>query len=142
MIGSEQIGSAVEAQRAVCEQSVEERRLTHEEVMSRLPPEAATALGPNGVWWAGQSGATLTAIFEGFEFMNEVHVHGFANRLQRTILTVDVRTHQLVLSKYAPGYAPQRQISMREAVELRTSSEQPIWVLLEPNHFSALLPSA
>ena len=141
MIGSEQIRSAVEAQRAVCEQSVEERRLTHEEVMSRLPPEAATALGPNGGWWAGQSRATLTAIFEGSEFMNEAHVHGFANRLQRTIVTVDVRTHQLVLSKYAPGYAPQRQISMREAVELRTSSEQPIWVLLEPNHFSALLPS-
>ena len=105
MIGSEQIRSAVEAQRAVCEQSVEERRLTHEEVMSRLPPEAATALGPNGGWWAGQSRATLTAIFEGSEFMNEAHVHGFANRLQRTIVTVDVRTSQLVLSKYAPGYA-------------------------------------
>ena len=45
-----------------------------------------------------------------------------------------------MLSKYAPGYAAQLQLSMREAVELRTSSEQPIWVLLEPAHFSALLP--
>ena len=72
--------------------------------------------------------------------MNEVHVHGFANRIQRTIVTVDVRTPQLVLSKYAPGHAPQLQLSMREAVALRTSSEQPIWVLLEPDHFSALLP--
>ena len=74
--------------------------------------------------------------------MNEAHVHGFANRLKRTIVTVDARTHQLVLSKYAPGYSPQLQLSMREAVALRTSSEQPVWVLLEPNHFSALLPSA
>ena len=46
-----------------------------------------------------------------------------------------------MLSKYAPGYAAQLQLSMREAVKLRTSSEQPIWVLLEPMHFSALLPS-
>ena len=71
-----------------------------------------------------------------------LYVHGFANRLKRTIVTVDARTHQLLLSKYAPGYAPQLQLSMREAVALRTSSEQPVWVLLEPNHFSALLPSA
>ena len=74
--------------------------------------------------------------------MNEAHVHGFANRLERAIVIVDVREPELGLSKYAPGYAPQLQLSMREAVALRASSEQPVWVLLEPNHFSALLPSA
>ena len=74
--------------------------------------------------------------------MNEAHVHGFANRLKRTIVIIDARELALVLSAYAPGFAAVRQLSMREAVALRTSSEQqqPIWVLLEPSHFSAVLP--
>ena len=73
--------------------------------------------------------------------MNEAHVHGFANRLVQTVVIIDVRSPALVLSKYMPGYEVQRQLLMREAVALRNNSKQPIWLLLEPNHFSALLPS-
>ena len=106
--------------------------------MRHLPHEAVTTRGSNRVWWAGQSRASLTNIFENSMFMNEAHIYGFANRLERTIVTVDVREPALVLSKYVPSYEVQPQLSMREAVQLRNSSEQPIWVLLEPSHFSAL----
>ena len=142
MIGSEQLGSSREAQRDAREQSDKERHLTHEVVMSRLPSEAAVTVGPNHEWWAGHSCASLTEIFESSSFMNEAHVHGFANRLARTIVTIDIRELAPVLMAYVPGFAVQRQLSMRKAVKLRTSSERPIWVLLEPDHFSALLPSA
>ena len=142
MIGSEQIGSSREAQRDARQQSEEERRLTHEMVMSRLPSEAAATVGPNHEWWAGHSHASLTKIFDDSEFMNEAHVHGFANRLDRIIVTIDARALALVLSAYRPGFAVAQQLSMREAVALRNSSkQQPIWVLMKPYHFSALLPS-
>ena len=92
----------------------------------------------------GHSCASLSDIFMNERFMNEAHVHGFANRLKRTIVIVDVSFTPPVLSKYAPGYEAQLQLSMREAVKLRSSSseEQPIWVLMEGSHFSALLPKA
>ena len=56
-------------------------------------------------------------------------MHGFANRLERTIVIIDVRELAPVLMAYVPGYAAARQLSMLEAVDvLRTSSEQqPIW---------------
>ena len=80
----------------------------------------------------------LTAIVFAQQMCDKVHIYGFANRLERTIVTVDVREPALVPSKYVPSYEVQPQLSMREAVQLRNSSEQPIWVLLEPSHFSAL----
>ena len=103
---------------------------------------AGTKTGPNGVWWAGQSCASLIDIFNDSELMNEAHVHGFANRLNKTIVIVDVRMPSLVLDMYMPGYEVSKWISMREAVRLRNNTPEPIWVLLEPGHFSALLPSA
>ena len=71
--------------------------------------------------------------------MNESHVHGFANRLKRTIITIDERMAMLVLYEYVPGYAVARQLSMREAKERRESEHQPLWLLMSPNHWSALL---
>ena len=138
MIGSNMI--APEAHWMACDESDIERRLTHETIMSRLPPEAAKTAGPNGVWWAGETRESLNKTFADSEFMGEAHVHGFCNRLARSIVVIDVREPAVVMCKYQPGYAVQLQLSMHEALELRNSREQPIWVLLEPNHFSALLP--
>jgi len=49
------------------------------------------------------------------QFMGEAHVHGFCNRLERSIVVVDVREPAVVLSKYQPGSDVQRQLSMLEA---------------------------
>ena len=118
----------------------EERRLTHETIIRRLPPEAATKVGHNGEWWAGETRDSLNITMETSQVMGEAHVHGFCNRFNRSIVVVDVREPAAVLSEYRPGYDIQRQISMQEAYGLRNHGEQPIWVLLEPDHFSALLP--
>ena len=142
MLATRQIGTSSEAQSSARDQSEDERYLTHEVIMKCLPPMAGTKTGPNGVWWAGQSCASLIDIFQNSEFMNEAHVHGFANRLNQTIVIVDVRMPLLVLDMYMPGYEVSKWISMREAVRLRNSTPQPIWVLLELNHFSALVPLA
>ena len=72
--------------------------------------------------------------------MNEAHVHGFANRLKRTIITIDEREDLLVLSEYMPGYAAAQWISMQDAKERRTRAQQPVWLLMSPSHWSALLP--
>ncbi len=53
------------------------------------------------------------------QFMGEAHVHGFCNRLERSIVVVDVREPAVVLSKYQPGSDVQRQLSMLEALQLR-----------------------
>jgi hypothetical protein len=53
------------------------------------------------------------------QFMGEAHVHGFCNRLKRSIVVVDVREPAVVLSKYQPGSDMQRQLSMLEALQLR-----------------------
>lgn len=141
MIGTKSIGTSTAAQRAAQAQSNDERRLTHEEVIARLPQEAATTLGGNGEWWCGHNTASLAHIFEVRGFMNESHIHGFTNRLKRTIITVDVRMPATVLSEYVPGYAAARQLSMPEARERAArTSEQPLWLLLSAMHFSALLP--
>ena len=41
--------------------------------------------------------------------------------------------------EYKPGYAVQSQLSMREARVRRSSASQPLWVLMSPSHFSALV---
>jgi hypothetical protein len=138
LIGSNKL--APDAQWMANRQGDEERRLTHEDIMGRLPAEAATTSGPNGVWWAGQTRESLNATFDGSLFMGEAHVHGFCNRFKRSIVVVDVREPAVVLSQYQPGGDAQHQLSMHEAIEMRNNREQPIWVLLEHNHFSALLP--
>ena len=141
LIGTKQIGASLAEQYAAQQLSIVERRLTHEAIMSRLPPATAeTTVGPNDVWWVGQSRASLTRIFHDNAFMNEAHVHGFANRLDLTVVTIDERMPALVLSEFAPGYEKSRQLSIPEALELRNRSKQPVWVLLSSNHFSALLP--
>ena len=80
----------------------EERRLTHEEIMGKLPPplpngRLSSAEGGQGEWWVGQSPYGLKSIYDGNAFMNEAHVHGFANRLNRTIMTLDVRSDFLAI---------------------------------------------
>ena len=77
------------------------------------------------------------------DFMGEAHVHGFANRMGRDVVVVDVRSPLLGIHHYQPGYAPQRQISMRTACNLRHFAlAEPMWFLMEPGHWSALLPTA
>ena len=143
MMATKQIGASKAAQQETRQQSDEERRLTHEAILQQLPPEAAEHEGENGVWWCGQTVAKLTTIFEEQGFMSEAHVHGFANRLQRTIIVIDAREDALVITEYIPGYAVARQISMREARERRESEQQqPLWLLMSPSHWSALLPEA
>ena len=44
----------------------------------------------------------------------------------------------LSIFEYKPGYSVQRQLSMREVRERRTSASQPLWVLMSPDHWSAL----
>ena len=139
MIGTQQIGTSITAQKAAREQSDNERRLTHEEIISRLPQQAENTLGMNDEWWCGHSIASLSLISKHGGFMNESHVHGFTNRLERTIITIDVREAAVVLSEYVPGYTVAHQVSMREANERRQSEQQPLWLLLEPGHWSALL---
>ena len=73
------------------------------------------------------------------DFMNESHVHGFVNRLKRTIITIDERMAVHALVEYVPGYAVAHQLSMCEAKERRESEQQPSWLLMSPNHWSALL---
>ena len=50
----------------------------------------------------------LKSIYDGNEFMNEAHVHGFANRLKRTIMIIDVRFKYLAIYEFKPGYATVR----------------------------------
>ena len=70
--------------------------------------------------------------------MGEVHVHGFATRLKRDVIVVDVRDALLGIHHYRPGYSVQRQISMRTARSIRSSGAAPLWILMEPGHWSAL----
>ena len=90
----------------------------------------------------GQTAQALQRIFDDRLFMNEAHVHGFANRLARDIIVVDHRGELLGLHHYKPGYQAQQQISMHRALELRKlpRTSQPLWVLMSPDHWSALLP--
>ena len=97
--------------------------------------------GSHDVWWVGQTLDSLQGIFDGYGFMNEAHVHGFANRLDREIVVVDVRSELLSMHHYRPGYAPQQQIPMRRALELRSQvAPRVLWLLMSPSHWSALLP--
>ena len=143
MIVSKAIGSTRMDQVGAQARSDLERRLTHEVILERLPSAAETESGGNDVWWAGNTRASLKRIFENSDCMNEAHVHGFSNRLEQTIVTIDVRKPAVVLTKYVPGYEVARQMSMREAKALRQSSAEcakpPIWLLMTTNHFSALL---
>jgi len=141
MIGSGMIASTKRAQFEAKAQSDEQRRLTHLEIMSHLP-ETTPTRGETGQWWAGYTRASLDKVFNGFEWMGEAHLHGFATRFKRVIVVIDVRNfNATTFTKYEPGYsACARSLSLREATELRQkSSPQPIWVLLEQAHFSALL---
>jgi len=74
--------------------------------------------------------------------MSEAHVHGFANRLQRTIIVIDAREEALVITEYIPGYAVAQQISMREARKRRESKQQqPLWLLMSPSHWLECAPA-
>ena len=47
----------------------------------------------------------------------------------------------LSMHHYRPGYAPQQQIPMRRALELRSQvAPRVLWLLMSPSHWSALLP--
>ena len=76
------------------------------------------------MWWCGQTEAKLEQkIYQLKGFMNEAHVHGFANRLNQTIITIDERESHLVLLEYVPGYEVQHQLSMREAKKRRVCGQ-------------------
>lgn len=47
----------------------------------------------------------------------------------------------LSIHLYSLGYKAQVQISTRRAKELRGARTQPLWLLMSPGHFSALLPA-
>ena len=71
-------------------------------------------------------------------------VHGFSNRLSRDIVLLDTRKELLWITEFKPGYETQCNISFKAAAKKRrrvADSQQPLWLLMEPNHFSALLPS-
>ena len=56
-----------------------------------LPPETTPTRGETGQWWAGYTRASLDKVFNGFEWMGEAHLHGFATRFKRVIVVIDVR---------------------------------------------------
>ena len=61
--------------------------------------------------------------------------------IDREIVVVDVRSELLSMHHYRPGYAPQQQIPMRRALELRSQvAPRVLWLLMSPSHWSALLP--
>jgi len=141
LMATGRIGFSLEAQREAAKQANKERRDTHDEIMGKIPgKDNDTKEGPQEAWWVGKSKAKLTDIFKSLEFMSEAHVHGFANRLKRTIIVLDERKPAPLLIKYSPGYAVQKQISTREAKEIRAQDEQPVWLLMSPGHWSALIP--
>lgn len=141
-------GELPEERRAAQQWSNQERRRTHEKVLEMLPLEAKTERGTNVVWWAGFDVARVENIYEKKMFMGEPHVHAYSCRLERDIVVVDVRCErgegkvELAIYHYqSRSGAPQRRISMRAAKELRKAegATQPIWLLLEQGHWSALL---
>ena len=141
LMATGRIGFSLEAQREAAKQANEERRDTHDEIMGKIPgKDDDTKEGPHEAWWAGKSKAKLTDIFERLDFMSEAHVHGFANRLGRTIIVLDEQKPAPFLMKYSPGYAVQKQIPTRTAKEIRAQDEQPVWLLMSPGHWSALIP--
>ena len=56
-------------------------------------------------------------------------------------MTIDERADALVIYEYVPGYAVAQQLSMSEAKERRAGDQQPLWLLMSPSHWSALLPN-
>ena len=141
LIVTEVIGPTLAEQAAAHDRSDAERRMTHEAVCGAIPSEATMVQGSHDVWWVGQTLDSLQGIFDGYGFMNEAHVHGFVNRLDREIVVVDVRSELLSMHHYRPGYAPQQQIPMRRALELRSQvAPRVLWLLMSPSHWSALLP--
>ena len=126
-----------------------ERLKTHTEIINRIEEtieldqtsESSTRSGHNGEWWCGQTTKGLQDIYDRNLFMNEAHVHGFANRLGRTIVTIDERKPLIGIHEYKPGYDVAVQLSMREAKVLRDQGDmQPVWLLMSDAHWSALLP--
>ena len=79
--------------------------------------DAVPGAGIRATGGAGESAGNMAR--ETSQFMGEAHVHGFCNRLERSIVVVDVREPAVVLSKYQPGSDVQRQLSMLEALQLR-----------------------
>ena len=141
MMASGQLEMSLEAQSAAEHRSDEERRATHEAVGEALPSLADGAIrGANDVWWVGHNRASILKIYDEQGFMNEVHVHGFATRLQREIVVIDERIDVLAIHHYMPGYHVQQQIAMRRALEIRKGQKQPLWILMSQGHWSALKP--
>ena len=73
--------------------------------------------------------------------MGEAHVHNFINMLlKREVIVIDVRKRYLAMVHYPLGWEVQRQISMREAKEIRARNceAMPYWLLMSPGHLSAL----
>jgi hypothetical protein len=154
LMASEQIGQSLQEQCLAQDRSQEERRLTHIEVCEELPPRAKTTTSHgNDEWWCGHNQAKLQDIFDNNLFMGEPHVHGFANRLDRTIIVIDERERLLSLTEYAPGYGVAKQISLTKAKDLSNTVDQlmseglgllsanmfqPLWLLMSSGHWSAL----
>ena len=159
MMSAGQLDTSPSAQRHAHPQSDVERRLTHEAIFSRVPVRKRKDRGTiaDNKWHAGHNRDSLQDILDNNRFMTEAHIHGFANRLQRSIIVIDERGHQLSIFEYKPGYSVQSQLSMRESKKRRAGSGRgageaqpkrqkadatPLWVLMSPGHFSSLQPVA
>ena len=75
--------------------------------------------------------------------MGEVHAHVFSNRLNREIVIIDKQGSACLIMHYKPGYAAAKQISTRSAQTLRNDPKSDaLWLLMIPDHFEALQPTA
>ena len=110
------------------------REEIHYELLDKLPEEPS-----NLSFKTALTRSRAIEIFEQDEFMEEAHTHVISNLLARPIVVVDMRFRAAQsMTLFIPGYTPQKPIGKTRARELRNDSEV-IWILLRPNHFSALL---
>lgn len=154
MIGSGKIGVTPREQKDAAKLVERERELTHLALIAALPTDARKSLGGfdlfgDPTWWTCYSQkrssavAVLEYIFANNLFMREPHLYAFATRLNRDIIVIDGVFNTGRIVRYKPGYEMATEISLTLAIEIREETcarDRPLWVMLTPNHFSALLP--
>ena len=129
------------------ERADEERRLTHEVLLTKLAQREGIR-DERGrevpikadEWCFGYKTARANEIFTKRMFMGEVHAHVFANRFTKEIVIVGWRGGDCIPVHYQPGYRAAKQISTRTAISLRAQKPDVLWLLLIRDHFEALQP--
>ena len=128
-------------QRMIKFQSDEQRQLSHKLLLKALPAEAKERKGTNMEWWCGHDHKSVVDIFNQRNFMNEMHVHAFCNRMNRAAIVLDERGAHVAIIHYKLGFVTQKQISMRAALQIRNDPlQKPMWLNLTQGHWEALLP--